>query len=494
MAKKSTQLFTGAAVIILLLVTGGGLYAWPNLIVSPQREATATEFWSNPDFFMSTTGYGAIDFDKWFGTVSFLGNHSDYRQTSMAQLGFATRFGDVYTGFYYGGNTWYLQPHLYTERKTGGTFFGSDKTMKTYLTLPTISAIYTLRNEAAVLIGIADMGFRLSFVSTYRSRILKEDFAVGGDYYRSFHDEYGSINPEIAWGMAKELIPGKGIKPHVYIDVDIFRDNRNYERYMGATSATEPDTTIVKSNDSLNLGLVASSGTYSLVQQNGFDFGLDLWYTLGITTYNNQYNYTDGTEIKVGKNYKGKYSTGGVFAEESSNSHWLTPYLYAAWEGDKLALSAELGLGLGLAGQKNSEMNFSTSGAAGTLVKNGTEYSLLTFALAPDLYLGMKWDIVSDKLSLNVGATISFGQPEWTTVNTVDYDQGKEDADSAGKIVNNEYYGASTILSLGFSFSPTTNVEIQAMCGVDTDNSVGVFNPTSTGLATFSKILVSLKF
>jgi len=70
MEKRSAKLFM-AAVIALLTVAGGSLYASPKLFLSPQKQATATQFWSNADLFLSPNGYTGVDFEKFFGAVSF---------------------------------------------------------------------------------------------------------------------------------------------------------------------------------------------------------------------------------------------------------------------------------------------------------------------------------------------------------------------------------------------------------------------------------------
>ncbi|MCL2880238.1 MAG: hypothetical protein FWF29_08350 [Treponema sp.] len=483
-------------VICLALISLGNLYASPNFMVSPQWEASAGQFWGDADQFMDPRGYVTVEFDKWFGAVSFYGNHQDFSQTAMAQLGFATRFGGIYTGVYYNGNAWNMPQYSYSESQEGAGFFASTKMMKSFTVLPEINTTYRLHNEAAVLIGVADMGFRLSYVSTHRIRNLSEDFKAGDDYYRSFRDEYGSINPELAWGMAKDLIDGKGLKPHVYIDTNFFRDFQALEQYKagGGTYGNQ----INNSQNYFTLGLTASTGNFSLVKKDSFDFGCNLWYVMNLQMYNNEYPYQDAAgTYHAGKNLKGTYD-GTSITGRSMNTHTITPYLYSNWSGEKLSLSAEFSLGFGFGNAKDTAMALKAgSETQGILVKEGADNNTSGFSFSPVLNAGMQWAIISDKLFLNAGAGVGFGYMVFTTVKTVNYDQGaKDNSIPDSTTFTRNFYPASTTLSAGITFNPVKNLGLQAMCGIDSGtNYISIFDTTAArGFFTFSKLLVTLKF
>ena len=467
-----------AAIIALLTLTGGSLYASPYLFTSAQKEATATQFWGDADLFLSPNGYTSVEFDKWFGAVSFQ-SRAFTNQTQMMQLGFASQFGDLYAALYFGGNTFASFREEFYEKDENGK--------KVYLTMPLLpSSGASPHNEASVLIGIADMGFRLSYVHSYRARKLNEQFSALSIEYESFTDEYGSMNPEIAWGMTKELIPGKGIRPHAYIDLDFFRD---YQK-----SDTGSGDEIDHSNNEFTLGVTAAAGYFSLFKQNGFDFGLDLWYTLNLKMFNNEYTPSPGEIVT----FTGKYRQVGNAPDPNSdyyaigyNGHWLTPYVYAAWSGGKLELSAELGLGLGLTSEKG--MQFDLSG--NTPIKEGFGLITISFLFTPSLDLGVKWAIVPDKFYLNAGSSIKILDLGLNTT-TIDTYVADEKSDDTTKGISNTFAGASTSLLLGFTFNPTVNLGVQAMSGINADtNNISVFNTNAAnGLAVFSKIMVTLKF
>ena len=481
--------------LIAIIAAAGNLYASPVSLVSPQFEATAGQFRSDADFLLNLRGYDNVDFEKWFGVISFHGNPSEFSQTSMAQFGFATRFNEVYTGFYFGGNTWNLQPHEYAERREN--FFGDQKTMKSYSALPTIITTYTPRNEAAVLFGFADMGLRLSFASTYRSRSLSEDFKADTDFYKSFVDVHGSLNPELAWGMAKPIMitEDKGIRPHLYINADIFRDYWKQEQYTTASGTS--GKRVEKSNNSLTLNVTAAMGGWSLKGDDNFDFGFDLWYGFGMVRYNNEYAYQDGGNYLVGKDFKGTVN-GNDFQGKGSMSHSLTPYLYGYYIGEKIILSSELGLGFSYKNNTESVFRFKTgSEALGTLVKDGLDETTTTIGFNPTISLGMQWGIVPDKFFLNAGGSINLGSMNFNTTETLTFVQGEKDsANPLVKEINNTFENASTSLSIGFTFFPAQYISFQAICGVDSiTNNVNIFDTNAArGLGVFSKILATVKF
>ena len=502
MVHKSAKALTLAVAVALLLAAGGILYAAPELVTSPQKQVTATQFYSEGDFFINPRNYANMDFNKWFGLVSF-------DSAFMAKLGFAMKIDGLYAAAYYGGNTWNIPNHKYTEQEVD--FFSTPKTMKIYDNLPEYTDMNP-NNNAALLIGVADMGFRLGYRSTHWSRKLNEDFLfeetyddpddptvplTRNVYYKSFLDENGVINPEIAWGMTRNIIEGRGIKPHMYISLEFNRDYQRFERYV--TSADEVTEEIGRSNNDFTLDVTAAVGGFSLISDDGFDFGVDLWYILGMTMYNNDYNYTDSDgKNKIGNGLKGLYD-GNSFTEISGNSHNVLPYVYASWEGEKLALAAELELGLEFGGSKKTPLALRLADGGishdgtGTLVKDGTDTTTTSFAFAPVLSLGMQWAIVPQKFFLNAGGSLGFGKITFNTTESVIYEQGNEKEKSAVKAIENQFDHASTSLSAGVTFNPTANLGFQASCGLDTDNVVNVFD-AGKGLAVFSQILAMVKF
>ena len=499
-----------AAIIALLLIVGWNSYAEsPDFIKSPQREATADQLWSDSDFFMDPRGYVNLEFNNLLAVVALQGNHADFNNTRMAQFGFGARLPGLYAGLYFAGNTWKLQDHNYLEMsEPAETFFHSAKTIRRYGSLPVyLAGASRPRNEISVLIGAADMGFRLSYVTTLWSRKLNEDFKVTSttpnSYYKSFQAERGSINPELAWGMTQDLITGWGIKPYVSVDVDFGRNYLRYEQYT--TADTTAGEYINNSENYIKVGLTAKMGAFTLISQDGADFGFDLWYTLGLTMYDNEYNYKDAAGMyQVGNNLKGTYNIRSTvdengdtvdirdIAEKSDMDHTVTPYVFASWSGEKLSLGAELGLELGFGGGKNTSLILKDD-YTDALVKNGMDTARSYFAFNPVLSVGMQWEIVARKFFLNAGGSVGFGGFTFTTTESAEYVQDIKADHLDVKAIDHSFTPASTTLSAGVGFNPTENLGLQAMCGVGAGNVINVFS-TGNGLVVFSRILILSKF
>ena len=472
--------------VALSVVVGGSLFATPNLIQSPQRQSTAGQLWSDGDNFIDPRGFANMEFDRWFGLVSF-------DTVQMARIGFATRFDGLYVALFYGGNAWNIPAHSFEERQLN--FFGTQRSMRFYMTPGFPAAGGTMPdNSISLLVGVADMGFRLSCRATRWSRRINEDFQSGasGNFYRSFREQRGSINPELAWGMTRELIPGMGVRPHAYLDFDFYRDNLRFEQYT--TSSTVLDH-VVRSNNSMTLGLTAAMGGLYLMREDGFDFGVDLWYSLTLPMFNNEFNYLDGAgNQRVGSGLRGMFSAAANdFTEISANHHEVTPTAFAFWGGDRIMFAMEFALGLGFGGIRTSEM--APRPGTSTLVKDGLELSTRVFSILPALGIGLQWAVVPDRFFLNAGGLVEFGRVHFETIDFAEYADNVRVAGSSGRIVDHSFFAASTMLRAGVTFQMTPNFGIQANSGIDTNNVVNLFNTGSTnGLAAFSEILVTARF
>jgi len=477
------------AAVLMFLVLVSGLSANPSFIASPQRQASAGLFWSDADFFINPSAYGAMEFEKFFGLVSF-------DTVNMAKLGFASQFDNLYLAFYFGGNG--LNSPSYQYSQDSVSFFGAQRAMKTYIALPGFgNALVSPDNTAALLIGIADMGIRLAFRSTYLSRTLDEDFMAGANFYKSFKDEKGSLNPEIGFGMTKDLTE-RGIMPKVYLSMDFFRDYQRFEQYSSATAYQE---IIGRSNNVTSIDLTVGMGGFSLKSNEeleDFDYGVDLWYFLTIPRFKNDYNYLDGTTVKVGEKFKGLYAPGDTLAETeftelSFMSHTIIPYLYTTWKGERISLGAELGLAVGFSIEKG--VNLALEAGKNAFVKDGADYKTTEISFSPTLDLGLMWEIVPEKFFLNAGGNIGFGSLNFSTTTSETFANGSKAANSDSEEVDNNFTSANTRLNIGCTFNITPNFTVQAICGVDAGNVINTFSTSRTnGLAAFSEILATIKF
>jgi len=512
------------AALILLLIAGKGVYADPQFnVISPQKDATVGIFGSNADHFMSVRDYANIGLDKWMSVVSYrrfvIGAQNQYYESNdLAQLGFAARFGDLYIGAAYIGNAWRNfgmagfngRIHTYTNEKIpappGQDVFYGDKTWKVYSNFPYYdrgkSDVYS--NGANILLGIADMGFKLYFESNYQSN-KQSDFAVrqsDGTFrvYKAFEEEYGSINPGIVWGMARDLIPDVGIKPQVGIDLYFFRDNRKQEDYdqeTGTTQGMYVNTNMYASRNRFVPGLNLGLGGITLTQSDSFRFFADLDYGIKISFYDNEYSYLVDGKYKTERIQGGIAKSGGSFAEVNEYSHSIAPALKTRWAGDSLSLAADLGVLIGLNSNNEIPLSLKEDNGNVSFIKNGIEKTETLLSLTPGLNVAMRWAVVPDKFFLSAGGEIRFFLVKILTTDYQTYLDDVLDTDSKKREFRNEFLSAETALRLGFAFCLSENLEIQATLGVDSNNRINVFNTdifNRRGFLGFANILATMKF
>ena len=493
----------------LLAIAVMGLSASPVLISSPESEATAGKFGGDAGDFMAPRYYSGVSFDKWFGVVSFVSDMTkNFRErssfsTEIAQLGVAARFGSVYTGLYYGGNVW----KGFGMGSDGGSMFNyvekkvSGKNIRVYNAMPEYGdgqRDFNLYNEAAVLFGVADMGFRLAYASNYQALKL-DNFQVetgaNAGFYKDFKTEYGHLNPEIAWGMARDLIPDRGIRPELRLDLDILRFSIEREQYTSTTgtSGATSGKVITRSQNGFTVDINAAMGALTFARVNDLVFEFDFEYGFSMFMYpNNEYSYLSNGKYKVAQIPSG-YFNAPIYRDIRENSHRIGPSLGFSWSGDTVDLATGLGLAMTINRSEDTLLEQKT-GSPAKLVKNGAELNTTTFTFDPALNAGMKWAVVPNKFFLNAGGIVSFGGLSLEKTESKEYEQDKETASKRATTFKNIFNGASTQLSLGVTLSPVEHLSLQAVCGVDAGNSVNTFSTNNTGFLNFAHILVMVKF
>jgi hypothetical protein len=519
MTKKNGKL-SGAAAAVLLLVAATGLHADPLFTgVSPQSEATRGIYASDADNYMSVRDYVNMDFTRWWSVLSYkrqvIARDSGFpieqgNGTQLAQIGFATRFGDLYMGLSYMGNGWKqfgrvgITGNIY--RYTEDTIDG--RTWKVYpgSRPPELYDRYELRNEAALLFGIADMGFKLYYSSNYQEN-KQSDIAAGtpGNYnfYKSYEEEYGAINPGLVWGMTRDLIPGRGIKPEVRLDLNFIRNGIKQEDY-DQTTFESVGMYVRRSQNRFVPGLNVGLGGFTLVTVDDFNFKVDLDYGIKMYFYDGEYSYMDaGGKYQI-KSLKGGLSdldsgSSAKLHEASQTTHTLTPSLKTEWSGDRLGLAARLGLNMSFDNKTDTGKTLKGGSTDGSLVKQGTTDTTTEFHFTPELDLAMQWSIIPEKLFLNAGGEINFFGLVSKTVDRKMYDNDDEEKDRGSYRIENVFFPASTKLYLGTTFNFTPHIELQSSLGVLSNNSVSVFSTSldvdgNGGFFNFCNILLTVKF
>jgi hypothetical protein len=513
MVNKNKKIIFLPAAFILLLITTGTLYASPIFINTPQKESTFGRFGSDADDFLSPRNYVNLNFDNLFSVFNFSSRspRGNWMSNNMAQIGAATWFGNIYVGMYYGGNA--LQNfgrsgadgNIHNYNIETVDFFSSDKTMRVYDREPVLTIdtrYHWIYNEFAILVGVSDlMGIRLSFGSNHQSLNLTDDFAVdqGGslEFYKSLSHEFGFLNPELALAFSRELIPGRGIKPEIKADFDFFRHFTKRDRYNDAGEAMGEE--ITASDNYLDLTLSAGLGGYTLLFVNDFRLGVDLEYLIRMRFYDNEFSYLDENGIYQTARLKGgriQNFRAREYSYNTLNTHIITPSISAFWSRDKLSLSSRLGLQIRYDTAEVTTMGLRNGNDPnGVLVNNGQNNQTNTLLLVPAIETGMKWEVIENRLFINAGGMISFGRMNFETKNEQNFINGNaDDSRTAGRIINNSFTGSSTGLRLGITFRPVKNMEFQAVCGVDSGNSIRLLSVDPGGFFTFSNILGTISF
>ncbi|MDR0455062.1 MAG: hypothetical protein LBH20_00050 [Treponema sp.] len=486
------------AVLVLMMATAG---VWAqnlpaNLWTSPQSTTTEGRYRSNADDFIRPDSYTGVKFDKWFGLVSFLwdGNYD-----AVATSGFATTVSNVYVGAFYSGNFWSSMPaNNYSERSfsaglapAGGA---SGKTYNVYNNTPSVAPSSV--NNTAVLVGIANMGFRLTYRTNHQS-FNERNIVIGNRLYNNYQAENGYMAPQIAWAMAKDLT-GNGIRPYVTFDL-VF--NRDYQKVttVGVDAAGVSGDNTVRSLNHIDPALGIGMGGFTFYNKDGFKGSFDVDYVLNLNIYSNDYSYVQGGVYKT-STIKGTFSPGTFpFVEQSYISNSLTPSLSGSWSKDNLSLKFKLNLPLTLT---NRDQNIMQLNASNKLVYNDTHDSISTFIFRPDIRLALQYKAIPNRLTISTGARI---QATALTLETVDreyYNMGNKVASQSQKIHQNSYIniGSGTQFvsrfHIGPTFNFTENAWIEATTGVSNaygnEETIDIFAPG--GLFSFGSILVVLKF
>jgi hypothetical protein len=474
----------------LLIAGAGSLLAQ---VTSPTSSTTNSRFSSPVDDFIDARYYGSVkdSMDKWFAFASWA--------TDAAQLGYAAKIGDLLVSAEYNGTLWQnLWSNNVTVMETDQLFgSGSYKEWRAYN--DSFSFNGNPNNRITLLLGTADMGFCLGFYSSHNS-FKDEDFvdmtAATPVVYKSFEKEYGNIIPSLTWGMAHGLID-QGIQPLVGLSLTFHRDYQKQEVYYTPTvDDTTQDEQVTKSTNylqpSLNLGL----GGFTFYKADAFKAIVDLDYALLLKLYDNEFSYLDSATNKYKTDkIKGEFTgtTPGSYTENTELQNAITPSLKLTWksEDSRLALKSKLGLAVVLI--NSSSTGYAYDNASSSAKQDGTDSKTFIFRFTPSLQLAAQYQIIPEKLTLNMGGSISAGMLQTTTVESEIYDNGTAREHSKSKVTTPSFGSTSTSLLAGVTWNLTKNVFVEGRTGVNTNNGNNDVKLLEN-VVTFSSILAGLKF
>jgi hypothetical protein len=478
--------------LLLSMIAATGMWAQnlpANLWTSPQSTTTEGRYRSNTDDFIRPDSYAGVKFNRWFGMVSFL---SDENNSGIATVGLAFKVKKVYIGTFYSGNLWANAPaNNYIEGEPA-TAPNGGKDGHAYDVYDSISVSETSNpvNNFALLIGLADMGFRITYRTNYQS-FEKRNIVTEDQLYKNYQEESGYMAPQIAWAMAKDLTKN-GIRPYVTIDL-VF--NRDYQemRTAGVDADGISGKKIGRSLNHLDPIFATGMGGYTFYNADGFKASCDLDYVLTLNIYDNEYSYVEDGVYKTGK-IRGTYSPGSnAYVQEFFMSNLLTPSISGSWSEDRLALKFKFNLPLMFSNRRQDSMGLEEN--SGNLIYHGDSNAITTFTFRPDLRLAMQYKIIPNRLILNTGARIQTTAITRETVNQENYTNHER---NYGRKIHQNSFGGTFVsrFSIGPTFNFTENFWVEATTGVTNaygnSETIDVFAPG--GLFSFGSILVALKF
>jgi len=479
-------------VLLFFIITVSGTWAQnlpANLWSSPQSSTTEGRYRSNADDFIRPDAYTGVKFNKWFGMVSFL---QDASAKPIATVGFATRAFNLYIGAFYSGNMWTGAPvNNYREEEPAVTPNGGidGRSYNVYDDI-NVSGVDNPVNNAAILIGWNNMGFRLTYRTNYQV-FNKNDIVTDNQLYKSYFDESGYIAPQIAWAMSKDLTKN-GIRPYAAVDLVFYRDYQK-TKTNGADANGIIGEKIGRSLNHFDPSLSVGLGGYTFYNQDGFKASADFDYVLTFKIYDNEYSYVENGTYKTGK-IKGTYSSTGNnnFTQDYFISNLITPSLSGSWSEDKLSLKFKFNLPL----MFSSKIEDLLALYGGNLFYDGSSKSTFTFTVRPDIRLALQYKIIPGKLTLNAGARI---QATAITLETINEENYTLNTKNYSRKIHNDSFGEAGKFISRFSIGPTLNFSekawIEATAGVGEgfgDGVIDVFAPG--GLFSFGSILLAFKF
>jgi len=432
-------------IMVVLAIITMGLAIPLSAQSSNQLTATAGVFGTDVDDYMDVNYYGDVEFDKWFGLLG-----------KGIQLGYATKFGDIYLGGYYTGN---ILTTGTNETKRLRTYW--DTTLQ-QLTSKVDDTIYDqttteTNNHIAALVGVANIGIKLGFyenITTYNTpyNVGRRDTSTvthnadGSITYSNndsinYEQSNGNLVPYLQAGT-KLTVGSYIVAPRVSASVNFSRDKLIDEYYGSARTSYQGNFV----GDERIERRGRDYGYTTLDFGGGADFWLDdsmyaaLDYFLSMDLYNQSFSaagksvsvkgtldWNNGNNYSTTQNYfdrteKGDYASVSV-SEKSYTSHTIIP---AFWKEKKLGDDLKLGVSVrvpviissrstssyddewsitqrtykdeNLSSDNRTEVN--ESHTAG----DKTEYSYL--GIFPSVGIGASYNLIPGRFTVNAGVNL----------------------------------------------------------------------------------------
>ena len=480
-----------------------------------------TYHWNN---IMSPAWHSGVQLDNWLGFASFAA-------TNQYAMAYATRIAGIYIAAYAGGtgfgnfmnrdftrmslDTWggtgWREFRLYGPQVVGEPGEGGERGAQAGFPNPNVGN----NNRVSLLVGVADMGFRLSYATTVSrfnvseySRLWIDNWVnqagdpdndppdyvdLGGlAYFSEISSVFGMRQIALGWGMSRNLDPVRGIRPNAEVRLNFAR-NMLQANPLGADGVAQGNF-INHSANYVQPEIELSSGWVNFVTtDSGWQIRGDLLYVLGFRMFNNDFSEWEGATIR-NINISGTRTSEGYF-ERSWMNHRIRPRVQLHWAGERINLSTRLVLDNFIT---TSEENMRTLDNFSVSSNNGSNTSIFEYTFQPSLELAMRWFAIPDRFTLLAGGRYWFGDIT-RTVTEVTQLGADGSAVPQGTTTQTELEFANAVaqLRVGATFHFNQNFAIDASTGVANaglNNTLNIFGSGANNLFTFGRIVGVLTF
>jgi hypothetical protein len=470
-----------ALVAITVIGLAMPLSAQPFFPVSNQNGATAGVFGTDVDNYLNVNNYGDVIFEKWFG---YLGGNP----LGIFNLGYATKFSNIYLGTFYEGNIFKTETRettkLTTNWNTALQQMLSKTDEKTYGRTAT-----NAENHISALIGVANMGIQVGFyenITTFNTPYNADrdgtstvttnqngSITYSGNDSLSYEESEKDLIPYLQWGMKLNL-GSNTLAPRIVVAVD-FNEDKLIDKYY-TSGRTEYQGKIVGTEDITREGhnygytdLVISAGADYYLNDSMY-IGVDYLLNTGIfdrsfddagrsgsvkgiisysgnNTTTNYYNRTEKSD-----------SVGISVKELNYMSHTIVPALWKEWKGEKFGENLKLGV---LVQVPITIENTSNNSYSDTWVTTETAYNddinkqynrttiekihtagdkeeTSVLNIAPIVGVGVTYDLIPKKFTVNAGINVKV--PSFSSKSTVTSQNGVNKYLAGGVTYANSYY------------------------------------------------------
>lgn len=501
------KIFT--TLLLLIMTTAGAAFAqhgtWtqlsrPDGIVGAPSNFTTFGIWSGQwHNIMSPAWHSGVSFENWIGSASF--HHAD-----RFALTYATRIDDMYLAAYVGGTGFggFLNRSFSTMHSDLWMFGGELREFRQEA-FPNLTAANN--NRVAVLLGVADMGFRLSYGTTVGSFNVNDAYVTGlptglssamsasAGYFSELSSSYGMRQIELMWAMSSDMLD-IGVRPTAALRLNFARNVATFSAFYPMSGRPTGDITAFSYNY-VQPEIEVQSGWVNLfTTESGWLLRGDFTYILGFRVFSNNFSIFDplGRSI-TNQSISGTAGYGGAdLVERSWVNHQITPRVQLSWVGDNVSLSTRLVLDNTLT---SSQANPRILNANDRVVNHGQrDVSTFTYSFQPVLDMGVRWFAIPDRFTLQAGGRFGLGDIERTVTGTTVFDADGDALPRQPTTATNVTFAAAVReLRVGATFRFNQYLALDATTGVSgTSGTINIFGSGNNNLFTFGNIMAVLTF